>query len=88
MMEQQLTKERFARDTYKEAKNIVLNNKKRVRARKFFGKVIRVRDGVGEDILTADEIVSGLDRLIMDEERHARLVEDSIATLNMHLKRK
>jgi len=87
VMENQLIKERLARDTYLEAKKVVLNNKKKVRVREFFGKIIRVRDGIGEDIMTADEIVNSLDRLIMDEERHARLVEDSIATLTMYLKR-
>ena len=86
-MENQLIKERLARDTYLEAKHIVLDNKKKIRVREFFGKIIRVRDGIGEDIITADEIVNSLDRLIMDEERHARLVEDSIATLTMYLKR-
>jgi len=89
LMENQLNKERLVRDTYREAKHIVLNDKqqKKVRAREFFGKIIRIRDGIGEDIITADEIIYSLDRLIIDEERHARSVEDSIATLNMYLKK-
>ena len=87
VMEAQLTKEIVARDTYRQAKSIVLNNKKKVRVREFFGKIIRVRDGIGEDIITADEILNILDRLIADEERHARLVKDSMATLTMYLKR-
>jgi len=87
VMEAQYNKEILARDTYREAKKIVLDNKKKVRTRELFGKIIRVKDGVGEDIITADEIVNTLDRLILDEERHARLVKDSMATINMYLKR-
>jgi len=87
VMEAQLEKERLARDTYLEAKKIARESQKKIRARSFYGKIITVRSGVGEDVLTTNEIVSSLDRLIMDEERHARIVEDSMATLNMYLKR-
>jgi len=88
VMENQLDKEKFAIATYTEARKIVLNYKKKVRVRNIFGKIIRVRDGIGEDLLTADEIVNSLNILIADEVRHARLVEDSIATLNMYLRKK
>jgi len=87
VMEAQLTKEIFARDTYRQVKHIALNNKKKVRVREFFGKIIRVRDGIGEDIITVDEIVNSMDTLIADEERHARIVKDSMTTLTMYLNR-
>ncbi|MFC1953572.1 hypothetical protein ACFLWR_05540 [Chloroflexota bacterium] len=87
VMEAQLYKERRVQDIYKEAKKFTLENQKKIRARKFFGKIITVRAGVGEDVLTTNEIVNTLDRLIMDEGKHARLIENSMATLNMYLKR-
>lgn len=87
ILEKQLEKENLARDTYREAKKVVMNNKTTVRGREFFGKFVRIRSGVDEDVVPADELINTLDRLILDEQRHARIVIDSIATLRMLLKK-
>lgn len=73
----QLEKEREAFNTYTQAKQIALHNKKRVKVGGFFNSLL------GKDIssiVQLDYIVNELDRLIADEERHARLAEDIIAT--------
>ncbi len=87
VLEKQLEKENLVRDIYREAKKVAMNNKTTIRGREFFGKTFRVRSGIDEDVITADEIINTLDRVIMDEERHARIVKDSIATLNMLMKK-
>jgi len=76
----QVEKEKMAVKTYQDARRIALNNKTKVKGRDFFGKLIRVRDSVAEDVITADEVISILDRIILDEERHVRIAEDSVAT--------
>ena len=75
-----MQKEYYARDSYRELKKAVLNNKRILRGREFFGRTFHIKAGFGEEVVTADEIVSTLDRLIMDEERHARLAKDCLAT--------
>ena len=87
ILERQLGKEKLVRDIYRDAKRIAMNSKTKVKGREFFGKFLRVKDAIPEDVITADEIISTFDRLILDEERHARIVEDSIATLNALMKR-
>jgi len=86
-LEKQLAKESFARNSYQEAKKVAMNNKTTIRGREFFGRTFRVRSGIGEDVVTADEIINTIDRLRMDEERHARLVKDSIATISFLMKK-
>lgn len=87
ILEKQLEKENLARDIYRDAKKVVMNNRTTIRGREFFGRTFRVKSGIDEDVITADEIIYTLDHLIMDEERHARIVKDSIATLNMLMKK-
>lgn len=87
ILEKQLGKERAVRDMYRDAQRIAANNKAKVRGKEFFGKYVRIRESIPEDVVTADEIINTLDRIIRDEERHARVVEDSIATLKMLMKR-
>jgi len=86
-LEKQLEKEIYARDNYREAKKVALNNKHLVKGREFFGRTFRVRSGVSEDLVSVDEITAVFDRLIMDEERHARVVTDSLATFKALKKR-
>ena len=83
ILKKQLGKEKFALETYKEAKNIALKNQQKVKVRGFFGKLLRIKDTEEGEIITTDEVINTLDRLISDETNHARVVEDSIATLNM-----
>lgn len=88
ILEEQLEKERLARDLYLEAKGIAMKNKTRAKGREFFDKFTRKMKGeLEEDIVSADEIISTLDRLILDEEHHATVVEDSIATLKMFMEK-
>ena len=83
ILSKQLEKEKFALETYKEAKNIALRNQKKVKVSEFFGKFLHIKDTEKEEIITADEVINTLDYLITDETNHIRVVEDSIATLNM-----
>ena len=65
-----------------------MKNKTRAKGREFFDKFTRKMKGeLEEDIVSADEIISTLDRLILDEEHHATVVEDSIATLKMFMEK-
>ena len=79
----QLKKEEAALSFYKEARLVASRNKETVKGQDFFGRLIRMRNELAEDIVTADEIFGLLDRVIIDENQHIRLVKDSIATLSM-----
>jgi len=87
-LEKQLDKEKLALETYRNAMKIAQKNQKKVKVGGFFHSFNK-KDDISEDgILTADEIINVLSRIIMEEERHIRLVKDSIATLDMHMSRK
>ena len=68
---------------YKEARLVATKNKKVVETEDFFGKLIIMVKGLPEDVINVDDIITMLDRVIIDEGRHIRLVTDSLATLNM-----
>jgi len=42
-----------------------------------------MEDELPLDVVNASDVISTLDRIIFDEQRHIKLVYDSIATLNM-----
>ncbi|MFC1900992.1 hypothetical protein ACFLYN_05305 [Chloroflexota bacterium] len=73
----QLDKEREALATYTQAKEIALNNKKNIKIGGFMDRLL------GKDLSTViplSQVVNDLNMLISDEDRHARLAEDIIAT--------
>ncbi|MFC1921269.1 hypothetical protein ACFLYQ_06070 [Chloroflexota bacterium] len=79
MLGMQLAKEREACNLYTESRQIALNNKTSVKVGGFINNLLG--KGITElDILPLDIIVNDLDRLISEEERHARIAEDIIAT--------
>jgi bacterioferritin (cytochrome b1) len=79
----QLEKEHIAASLYKEAKLVATRNKKKIKVQDFFGRLIRMREELAEDVVSVDDIIEIFDRGIIDENRHIRLVKDSLATLNM-----
>ncbi len=88
LLVKQLKREKAVLSMFEDAKSMVLANKAKVRVREFFGKVIRVRGGLSEDIVTVDDVIGVLDREMWDEKKHIRLVEDSIATFRALIKRR
>jgi len=79
ILDKQLGKEKAARDLYKEAKKIAINNKITVKVGGFFN-VLRGKDISAQNITPFEQIINDLDCLILDEERHITVVENSIAT--------
>jgi len=79
ILEKQLEKEKAARDLYVEAKKITMANKITVKVGGVFN-IFRTKDISEKDIVPCEQIIKDLDRLIWDEERHIRVVEDSVAT--------
>ncbi|MBA7633215.1 hypothetical protein ES703_40777 [subsurface metagenome] len=79
----QLEKEHKVLSLYKEASLVATKNKKVVKTEDFFGKLIIMVKGLPVDVINVDDIITMLDRVIIDEGRHIRLVKDSLATLNM-----
>ena len=79
VLEGQLEKEKIVRDLYTEARKIAIANKTTVKVGGVFN-LFRAKDISEEDIIPFEQIISNLDRLILDEMRHIKIVEDSIAT--------
>ena len=87
ILEKQLEKEKNVHKIFADAKKVTMDNKVQADGREFFGKFIKMTDGISEDVITADEIINTLDRLITDEQYHIRIVENSIATLKALVKK-
>jgi rubrerythrin len=83
MLTHQLGKEKEALSLYQEAKRVAEKNKVKVQVRDFFGRLIRMEDELPYDVVNIDDVFSTLDRIIIDETHHIKLVHNSIATLNM-----
>ncbi|MFC2005604.1 hypothetical protein ACFLVG_01415 [Chloroflexota bacterium] len=78
-LEKQLKKEEAARDLYKEARQIARKNKITVKVGGFLDRLMG-KDISGQNFVSFEQIINDLDRLISDEERHIRVVKDSMAT--------
>ncbi len=78
---QQLDKENWAVSWYKEAKKVAEQNKVKVRG--FLGKPLVISNELPEDFVNVNDIISLLERHILDEERHQRLVRGLIDKLSM-----
>ena len=83
MLTHQLGKEKEALSLYQEAKRVAEKNKVEVKVRDFFGRLIRMEDELPYDVVNASDVISTLERIIVDETHHIRLIHNSIATLNM-----
>jgi len=79
ILDSQLEREKAARDIYQEARKIAVANKIAAKPGGFFSR-LRGIDISEHNIVLFDKLINDLDRLISDEERHMRIVEDSIAT--------
>lgn len=80
MLESQLKNENTARDFYKEARKIAVVNKATYKSGGFFS-MFKQRNTSEENIVHYDLLIRDIDRLILDEERHIRMVEDSLVTV-------
>lgn len=78
---QQLDKENWAVSWYKETKKVAEQNKVKVRG--FSGRPVASSDEVPEDFVNVNDIISMVERQILDEERHQRLVRGLIDKLSM-----
>ena len=83
MLVQQLGKEKLALSLCQQAKHLAEQNRAKVKVKDFFGRLIRMQDELPIDVVNINDVISVLDRIIIDEKKHIRLVEDSIATLNV-----
>ncbi|MFC2005048.1 hypothetical protein ACFLUY_02365 [Chloroflexota bacterium] len=79
ILDQQLEKEKTVLDIYKEARKIAIANKTTAKVGGFFSRLKGI-DISEHNIVLFDKLINDLDRLISDEERHIRVVEDSTAT--------
>jgi len=79
VLEKQLENEKTVRDLYTEARKTAMANKTTVEVGGVFN-VFRTKDISERDIIPFEQIIRNLDRLILDETRHIRIAEDSIAT--------
>lgn len=80
MLVQQLEKENWAISWYKETKRVAERNKVKVGG--LLGRLAGSADELPEDVVNVNDIISLCERHIIDEERHIRLVKDSIDTLS------
>ena len=87
MLVQQLEKEELALSLFQEARRIAERNKVKVQVRDFIGRLIRMEDELPIDVVNVDDVFSTLDRIIIDEQHHIKLVHNSSATLNMLMNR-
>ncbi|MFC1897814.1 hypothetical protein ACFLX8_04550 [Chloroflexota bacterium] len=79
VLEQQLEKEKAACGLYTEARKIAMANKATVKTGGIFN-LFRTKYISEEDVVSFGQTIHDLDRLILDETRHIRVVEDSLAT--------
>ena len=83
----QWVKEQEACDLYMECRRIAMNNKTVIRAGGFLDRLLG-RDIQQQKIVLFEQVVSDFDRLIADEQRHARMAEDIIAAHKVLVSRK
>jgi len=87
ILKKQLEKEKTVRDLYKEAKKIATSNKITVKVGGFFNRLKGI-DISELNITPYEQLINDLDRIILDEERHIRIVEDSIAAFKALVNRR
>jgi len=83
LLAQQLDKEKLVLSLFQQAKHLAEQNRVKVKVKDFFGRLIRMEAELPIDVVNINDVISILNRIIIDEKKHIRLVEDSIATLNM-----
>ena len=86
VLESQYEKEKSAHYLYNEARKVANANKTTIKTGGIFNK-FRLREIQESEIIPLDFIISRLDRLITDENRHMRIVVDSIATVKSLLRK-
>ncbi len=80
-IDDQLKREREVLAIFKDINHILQQNKVEIKSRKFFGKTFTLRIDPQESVVTLNEIKSLMDLEIIDEIKHIRLAENSIATI-------
>ena len=84
LLMKQLAKEKEAISIYKEAIMVIHKNKKKSPVRDFFGRLIHANDDLPIEI-TANEVLDLLNLELVEETKHVKIVEDSIAILQTYL---
>ncbi len=88
MLEVQLENEKAARDFYKEARKIAAVNRATRKTGGFFSTFKQYKKNLpDENLVYYNLLIKDIDRLILDEERHIRIVEDSLATVKSLLRK-
>lgn len=82
-LKEQLSREKAARLLYLEAKHVIERNTEKVTVRDLFGRFVKMEDSLPIDVVDIIDILDHVERLIIDERDHIKIVEDSIATLEM-----
>ena len=90
LLAQQLEKEREVASVYKKIRQVVRQNRMKVKVN---GLLAKFHEAYGElperaKNINANDIISMLDRHIAEEERHAKLLEDAIYTFKMLMNKK
>jgi len=88
LLNQQLEKEKEIVSFYKTVKEVVRQNRVKRKIESRLEKFFKQYGEFHERFIDADDIIGSLDRHIAQEERHARLVEDSIHTFKMLMNKK
>ena len=86
VLESQYEKEKSAHYLYNEARKVANANKTTIKTGGIFN-MFRLREIQESEIIPLDFIISRLDRLITDENRHMRIVVDSLATFKSLLRK-
>ena len=86
-LNKQLEKEKVVRDMYKEIAEIAKRNKTKVKVGGFLGGFFQGSTETREELLSADEVINTVERIMAQEENHVRIVEDLIGALNALVKK-
>ena len=88
LLNQQLEKEKEIVSLYKTVKEVVRQNRVKRKIESRLARFFKEYGEFPERFIDADDIIKSLDRHIAQEERHARLVGDSIHTFKMLMNKK
>ena len=84
-LNKQLEKEKTVRDIYKQIVEIAKRNRTKVKIGGFFGIFNQARCSLEAEVITADEVIDTFTRLSQQEAYHARMVEDLVGAMSMHI---
>jgi len=86
ILKEQLESEKSVLSLYSKIILVIKNNKIKMDAEIFDGRLVSKRDGLPRDIIKADYITAVVQRISKDEQKHIIICEDAINTLEMYKK--